>query len=137
MPSEQSHPPQARTVVELTKHRLITHHVGATHHQYPATIIGDTLLKQQTILTIINIPALIDRLKQDLADITCARASDMNATPKKTEQKDGRKTNDTNVFDADVEADDTVDADETSEHETETQSNLDLLANQMRDAEVV
>jgi hypothetical protein len=137
-PNKQSPPPHAGTVVELVKHRPITHHVGATHHRYPSTIIGDTLLKQQAILTINSLPSLIIRLKQDLADIKCARAGDMNATPKKTERRptmeEREQPNDTNFFDA---ADDTVDTDEASEHETETQSNADLLAKQMRDAENV
>jgi hypothetical protein len=146
-PNKQSPPTQAGTVVELAKRRHITHHVGATHHRYPATSIGDTLLKQQAILTINSLPSQIDRLKQDIADIKCARAGDMNAKPKKTEQKDdGEKTSDAKFYDATTDSvDDTVDnveaEDQSSDQEmasdTETQSSLDLLAKQMRDAESV
>ena len=137
-PYKQSPHPQAGTVIELAKHSPITHHIRATQHRYPSTIIGDTLLKQQAILTINNIPALIDRLKQDLTDIQRARTGNIIATPKKTEKKDDREqTSDANFFDAAADADDTVDTDEASEHETETQSSIDLLAKQMRDAENV
>ena len=124
--------------MELTKHRHMTHHVGATHNRYPATNIGDTLLKQQAILTINDLPSIIDRLKTDLAEIKCARTSDMHATPKETERKPTREEreqpNDANFFDA---TDDTANADRASDEETETQSDVDLLAKQMRDAEYV
>ena len=137
-PNKQSPPPQTGTVVELAKHRPITHHVGATHHNYPATGIGDTLLKQQAILIINDLPSIITRLKQDLADIKQARAGDMNATPKKTEQrpttKEREQPSDASYFDA---TDDTANGDQASDEETETQSDVDLLAKQMRDAENV
>jgi hypothetical protein len=135
---KQPAPPQQGTVAELAKHRPITHHVGATHHRYPATSIGDTLLKQQAILTINDLPSIITRLKQDLVEIKRARAGDMNATPKKTERRPTTEEKeipiDANVFDA---ADDTANADKASDEETETQSNADLIAKQMRDAENV
>ena len=137
-PYKQSPPPQSETVVELAKHRPITHHVGATHHRYPATSIGDTLLKQQAILTINDLPSIITRLKEDLTDIKRARAGDINATPKKTERKptmeEREQPNDANFFDA---TDDTANGDQASDEETETQSDVDLLAKQMRDAENV
>jgi hypothetical protein len=145
-PSKQSPPPHAGTVVELAKHRPITHHVGATHHRYPSTIIGDTLLKQQAILTINSLPSMIDRLKQELTEIKCTRARNISATPKKTEQKDdGEKTSDANFFDAADSADATDDnaeaedlsSDQETASDTETQSSLDLLTKQMRDAESV
>ena len=56
-PKEQS-PPQLRqagTVVELSKHRPFAQHVGATHHRYPIDVVGDTLLRQQALLTINNL----------------------------------------------------------------------------------
>jgi hypothetical protein len=136
----------AGTVVEPAKHRLITHHIGATHHRYPSTIIGDTLLKQQAILTINSLPSMIDRLKQDLVNIKRTRACNISATPKKTEQKDdGEKTSDANFFDAADSADATDDnaeaevlsSDQETASDTETQSSLDLLAKQMREAESV
>ena len=82
-------PKQAGTVVELPKHRPIAEHVGATHHQYPQTAIGDTLLKQQAILTINGLPSLIAQLKDDLADITMARSgtAKKKESPKKREKK--------------------------------------------------
>ena len=82
-------PKQAGTVVELPKHRPIAEHVGATHHQYPQTAIGDTLLKQQAILTINGLPSLIAQLKDDLADITMARSGTVKKkeSPKKREKK--------------------------------------------------
>ena len=62
----------------------------------------------------------------------------MNATPKKTEQRptmeEREQPNDANFFDA---TDDTANADQASDEETETQSDVDLLAKQMRDAENV
>ena len=145
-PNKQSPLSHAGTVIELAKHRQITHHVGATHQNYPATIIGDTLLKQQAILTINSLPSLIDHLKQDLIDIKSARASNISATLKKTEQKDVREqTSDTNFFDAVDSADATDNSaeakDQSSNQETasdtETQSSLELLAKQMQDAESV
>jgi hypothetical protein len=144
-PSKQAHPPQAGTVVELAKYRPITHHVGATHHRYPSTSIGDTLLKQQVILTINSIPSLIDRIKQERNDIKRARACNSNATPKKTEQKDdGEKSSDAELYDTAADAADATDpnaeaedqsSDQETASDTETQSSLDLLAKQMRDAE--
>ena len=83
-------PKPAGTVVELPKHRPIVEHVGATHHKYPATAVGDTLLKQQAILTINGLPSLIAQLKDDLADITMARSGMMakkKESPKKREKK--------------------------------------------------
>ena len=82
-------PKQAGTVVELPKHRPIAEHVGATHHKYPQTAIGDTLLKQQAILTINGLPSLIAQLKDDLADITMARSgtAKKKESPKKREKK--------------------------------------------------
>lgn len=127
-PNKQSPPHHAGTVVELTKHRPITHHVGATHHRYPSMVIGDTLLKQQAVLTINSLPSLIDRLKQDLADIKCARTGDMNATPEKTERRPTMEEKelpiDANFF---VAADVNANADKASDEETETQSSADLL----------
>ena len=114
-------PPHAGTVVTLTKHCPIKHHVGATHHRYPATDIGDTLLKQQAIITINDIPSIITRLKHDLAEIKRTCAFNISATPKKTKRKDGEKTSETNFFDA---SDDTAaaDADKSSDPETETRA---------------
>ena len=82
-------PKQAGTVVELPKHRPIAEHVGATHHKYPATAVGDTLLKQQALLTINGLPSLIAQLKDDLADITMARSGTVKKkeSPKKREKK--------------------------------------------------
>ena len=144
-PNKQPAPPLAGTVVELAKQRPITHHVGATHHRYPSTSIGDTLLKQQAILTINSLPSLIDRLKQDLVYIKRIRTGNINATPKKAERKCSREqTSDPNFFDAADYADagDIFDADQQASDqetasETETQSDVDLLAKQMRDAENV
>ena len=144
-PHKQPPPPRAGTVVELAKHRPITHHIGATHHRYPSTSIGDTLLKQQVILTINNLPSLIDRLKQDLADIQCARAGNISATSKKAERNYSREhTSDPNFFDAadyadagDISDADQQASDQDTASETETQSDVDLLAKQMRDAENV
>ena len=52
-PKEHTQPQlrQAGTVVELSKHRPIAQHVGATYHQYPVDVVGDTLLRQQALLT--------------------------------------------------------------------------------------
>ena len=68
-PHEHRNQPQAGTVLELAKQKPIAEHVGATHHQYPATVVGDTLLRQQALLTINSLPTLISRLKEDLADM--------------------------------------------------------------------
>ena len=92
-------PKQAGTVIELTKHSPIAEHVGASHQQYPTTAIGDTMLKQNAILTINNLPSLLNRLKEDIADITKTRntvANDRNQTP----PKGRKKTN--NVVDDDI-----------------------------------
>ena len=67
---------QAGTVVELSKHRPLVQHVGATHHRYPIDVVGDTLLRQQALLTINNLPSIIARLKDDIGELTQAR-SDM------------------------------------------------------------
>ena len=77
-PKEHS-PPQLRqagTLVELSKHRPLVQHVGATHHRYPIDVVGDTLLRQQALLTINNLPSIIARLKDDIGELTQAR-SDM------------------------------------------------------------
>ena len=75
-PKEHS-PPQLRqagTVVELlSKHRPFAQHVGATHHRYPIDVVGDTLLRQQALLTINNLPSIIARLKDDIGELTPAR----------------------------------------------------------------
>jgi hypothetical protein len=74
-PKEHSPPKlgQAGTVVELSKHRPFAQHVGATHHRYPIDVVGDTLLRQQALLTINNLPSMIARLKDDLGELTQAR----------------------------------------------------------------
>ena len=82
-PKEHS-PPQLRqagTVVELSKHRPFAQHVGATHHRYPIDVVGDTLLRQQALMTINNLPSIIARLKDDRGELTQAR-NDM-APPRK------------------------------------------------------
>ena len=87
-------PKQAGTVIELTKHSPIAEHVGASHHQYPTTVIGDTLLKQNAILTINNLPYLLNRLKEDIADITKTRnnvANDRNQHQKNLLRIERRK----------------------------------------------
>ena len=74
-PKEHS-PPQLRqagTVVELSKHRPFAQHVGATHHRYPIDVVGDTLLRQQALMTINNLPSIIARLKDDIGELTQAR----------------------------------------------------------------
>ena len=74
-PKEHS-PPQLRqtgTVVELSKHRPFAQNVGATHHRYPIDVVGDTLLRQQALLTINNLPSIIARLKDDIGELTQAR----------------------------------------------------------------
>ena len=92
---------QAGTVIELTKHSPIAEHVGASHHQYPTTAIGDTLLKQNAILTINNLPYLLNRLKEDIADITKTRntVDSRNPTPPKIGRK---KAEPIDVDDVDV-----------------------------------
>jgi len=74
-PKEHSPPKlgQAGTVVELSKHRPFAQHVGATHHRYPIDVVGDTLLRQQALLTINNLPSIIARLKDDIGELTQAR----------------------------------------------------------------
>ena len=76
-PKEHS-PPQLRqagTVVELSKkHRPFAQHVGETYHRYPSDVVGDTLLRQQALLTINNLPSMIARLKDDLGQLTQARS---------------------------------------------------------------
>ena len=75
-PKEHTQPQlrQAGTVVELSKHRPIAQHVGATYHQYPVDVVGDTLLRQQALLTINNLPSMIARLRDDLGELTQARS---------------------------------------------------------------
>ena len=75
-PKEHTQPQlrQAGTVVELSKHRPIAQHVGATYHQYPIDVVGDTLLRQQALLTINNLPSMIARLRDDLGELTQARS---------------------------------------------------------------
>jgi hypothetical protein len=89
-PADPPHAPQAQdpptsdqagTKVELTKHRPIAQHIGATYHQYPQSKVGDTLLRQQAILAINSIPGLIERLHQDISDIRTIRRSTTAPTP--------------------------------------------------------
>ena len=87
-PHEHRHLPQAGTVLALSKHKPVAEHVGASHHQYPATVVGDTLLRQQAILTINSLPTLIARLKADIADIANASNSRVRPTPPKQEDVD-------------------------------------------------
>jgi hypothetical protein len=72
-PHEHRSQPKAGTVLELAKQKPIAEHVGATHHQYPSSIVGDTLLRQQALLTINSLPTLISRLKADIEDIANTR----------------------------------------------------------------
>ena len=81
---------QAGTVVELAKHRPIAQHVGATYHQYPIDVVGDTLLRQQALLTINNLPSIIARLKDDLGELAQAR-NGMAPAKKRTPPKAGSK----------------------------------------------
>ena len=78
--------PKAGTVLELAKQKPIAEHVGATHHQYPSTVVGDTLLRQQALLTINSLPTLIARLKADIEDIANTRR--VRQTPPKPEAED-------------------------------------------------
>jgi phosphate uptake regulator len=48
--------------------------VGATYHRYPIDVVGDTLLRQQALLTIKNLPSMIARLKDDIGELTKARS---------------------------------------------------------------
>ena len=91
-PKEHSPPKlgQAGTVVELAKHRPIAQHVGATYHQYPIDVVGDTLLRQQALLTINNLPSIIARLKDDLGELAQAR-NGMAPAKKRTPPKAGSK----------------------------------------------
>ncbi len=79
--------PKAGTVLELVKQKPIAEHVGATHHQYPSSIVGDTLLRQQALLTINSLPTLIARLKADIEDITNTRRV-RQTPPNKPEAED-------------------------------------------------
>lgn len=74
-PKTQEHrsQPKAGTVLELSKPKPITEHVGATHHQYPSTAVGETLLRQQALLTVNSLPTLIARLKADIEDLANTR----------------------------------------------------------------
>ena len=95
-------PKQAGTVIELTKHSPIAEHVGASHLKYPTTAIGDTLLKQNAILTINNLPSLLNRLKEDIADITKTRntvSNDKNQTPPKGRKKPNTVVDDVLILD--------------------------------------
>ena len=78
--------PKAGTVLELAKQKPIAEHVGATHHQYPSTVVGETLLRQQALLTINSLPTLIARLKADIEDIANTRR--VRQTPPKPEAED-------------------------------------------------
>ena len=78
--------PTAGTVLELVKQKPIAEHVGATHHQYPSTVVGETLLRQQALLTINSLPTLIARLKADIEDIANTRR--VRQTPPKPEAED-------------------------------------------------
>jgi len=83
---EHRNQPKAGTVLELAKQKPIAEHVGATHHQYPSTVVGETLLRQQALLTINSLPTLIARLKADIADIADTRR--VRQTPPKPEAED-------------------------------------------------
>ena len=48
--------------------------MGATHHRYSIDVVGDTLLRQQALLTINNLPSIIARLKDDTGELTQARS---------------------------------------------------------------
>ena len=90
---KQHSPPQLRqagTVVEHAKHSPIAQHVGATYHQYPIDVVGDTLLRQQALLTINNLPTIIARLKDDLSELAQAR-NGMAPAKKRTPPKAGSK----------------------------------------------
>jgi len=104
-PHEHRSQPQAGTVLELSKQKPIAEHVGATHHQYPATVVGDTLLRQQALLTINSLPTLISRLKEDLADIAgMANPPKPRQTPPKPDEPDDQQSQ--GFFDATQEEDD-------------------------------
>ena len=77
-PKEHTQPQlqQVGTVVELSKHRPLVQQVGATLLRFPIDVVGDTLLRQQALLTINNLPSIIARLKGDIGELTQAR-SDM------------------------------------------------------------
>ena len=85
-PHEHRSQPKAGTVLELSKHKPVAEHVGATHHQYPSTVVGETLLRQQALLTINSLPTLIARLKADIEDIAHSRR--VRQTPPKPEAED-------------------------------------------------
>ncbi len=78
--------PKAGTVLELAKQKPIAEHVGTTHHQFPSTVVGETLLRQQALLTISSLPKLIARLKADIEDIANNRR--VSQTPPKPEAED-------------------------------------------------
>ena len=82
-PKEHSPPKlrQAGTVVELSKLRPLVQHVGATHHRYPIDVVGDTLLRQQALMTINNLPSIIARLKDDIGELTQARSGMAGIAP--------------------------------------------------------
>ena len=86
-------PNQAGTVVELSKHRPIAEHVGATRLRYPTSATGDALLKQQAVLTINSLPSLISRLKDDIAGIAKAR-NNISPSPRKKSPKKPRPEKD-------------------------------------------
>jgi hypothetical protein len=83
IPKEHTHPQLrlAGTVVELAKHRPFAQHVGATYHRYPIDVVGDTLLRQQALLTINNLPSIIARLKDDIDELTQARSGMVGIAP--------------------------------------------------------
>ena len=85
-PHEHRSQPKAGTVLELVKQKPIAEHVGATHHEYPSTVVGETLLRQQALLTINSLPTLIARLKADIEDIANTRR--VRQTPPKPEAED-------------------------------------------------
>jgi hypothetical protein len=82
-PKEHSPPKlgEAGTVVELSKHRPFAQHVGETYHRYPIDVVGDTLLRQQALLTIKSLPSMIARLKDDIGELTKARSGIAGIAP--------------------------------------------------------
>lgn len=73
----------AGTTVELPKQKPLASHVGATVRvKYLTDIVDETQLKQTALLTLGNLPTLIDKLKEDIADITTARKS-IRTSPRK------------------------------------------------------
>ena len=85
-PHERRSQPKAGTVLELAKQKPIAEHVGATHHQYPSTVVGETFLQQLGLQTINSLPTLIARHKADIEDIANTRR--VRQTPPKPEAED-------------------------------------------------